>query len=553
MASGLNKLRLLLLNSDLESANRTCEAVKQVRTAAIDRAVSIQEATSLLSDGDFDIVISAISPENLEEEDFLGFIGDLATPPDLIFYSDICDDGESFYTTRQLAASHGLNVLGTIREPVSSEEVEARLSGFRRKHLGTPVISYDGIDEVLSLDQLREGIEKGYLFPYFQPKIHITSGDLVGVECLARWNDPERGMIFPNAFIPVAEHNGMLRDLTRSIFTQAMEQAAEWQMDGLELNISINATVENLEEPDFPDFVVNIAERAGIRPDFVLIELKESNITSNMNGPLKVLSKLRNKGIGISIDDFGGHASSMGALSQIPATEIKVDRDIVDGAHEDKDKRLLLKSSIDTGHQLGLTVVAEGAENIEEWHVLEKLGCDLVQGYFCARPMPGNELAAWYEDWQTTRPETAKAISVGGGDGGAATLEMDADEVSADEIIDDIGDELLSDMDASLRQKLKHRGVIRMGVAYGLAVFILIYFINTAGNILGLPASTADFVMYIGFTGFPLALFYAWAFKWSENGIKRRQNDTHTFGYEISSRLAAGYAIAIMVLGYLIF
>ena len=183
MPSRLDKLRLLLLNSDIESANNTFEAVKQVRTAAVDKAASVPEAISLLSDGDFDIVISAVSPENLDEEDFLSFIGDLETPPDLIFYSDPSETEESFYSTRQLAASHGLNVLGTIREPVSSEEIEARLSGFRRKHLSTPDINYDGDDEVLSIDQLKEGIEKGYLFPYFQPKVHITSGELVGVEC----------------------------------------------------------------------------------------------------------------------------------------------------------------------------------------------------------------------------------------------------------------------------------------------------------------------------------------------------------------------------------
>ena len=223
---------------------------------------------------------------------------------------------------------------------------------------------------------------------------------MVGVESLVRWHDPERGLMGPGSLIPVAEESGMINDLTEAIFKAAMAQTGAWLVEGLDFKVSVNVSVENLDQFDFPDFVVDTAAREGVSPSSVVIEVTESRIMADVLKPLEILTRLRMKGFGLSIDDYGTGASSMQQLKRIPFTELKIDREFVAGAHVDDESRAMLVSSVGLGKELGLTVVAEGVETQEEWDLVASLDVDVVQGYFVAKPMPGEALAAWLEGWQ---------------------------------------------------------------------------------------------------------------------------------------------------------
>jgi len=227
---------------------------------------------------------------------------------------------------------------------------------------------------------------------------------MVGVESLVRWQDPERGLMGPGALIPVAEESGLINDLTNAIFKAAMAQSGAWLAEGLDFKVSVNVSVENLDQFDFPDFVVDTAAREGVSPSSVILEVTESRIMADVLKPLEILTRLRMKGFGLSIDDYGTGASSMQQLRRIPFTELKIDREFVAGAPVDDEARAMLVSSVGLGKDLGLTTVAEGVETQEEWDLVAALGDDVVQGYFVAKPMSGEAIAGWIEDYRSAPP-----------------------------------------------------------------------------------------------------------------------------------------------------
>ena len=397
---GIEALNILILDEDRSAANFTALVLDRVGVPRSVPISSFDKVSGLLANQDFDIIITTLR----DTADLLGVISDLERPPHLIFLGG--GDEAVQNTIMQLVSAHKLTLLGRLEKPVKKEAVQTLLQSFKGRQ--EPKTGEPAKNKSLSAEEVRIGLEKGYLFPHFQPKVEIKSGKLVGVECLARWQDPDRGLVFPDQFISVAEEHGLIRELTRSIFVQAMKQAAEWHVDGLDVKVSVNASMDDLEDKSFSDFVLRAAGDAGVAFDRVMIEVTETKIMSDIKGPLATLSKLRNKGVGISIDDYGTGFSSLKQVSQVPATELKVDREFVFEAWKDKEKRVLLETSIDMGRKLKLHVAAEGAETIKDWRLLEELGCDSVQGYFCAKPMAASELIPWYKAWQKNKPEPVK-------------------------------------------------------------------------------------------------------------------------------------------------
>ncbi len=257
--------------------------------------------------------------------------------------------------------------------------------------------------ERLTPDEIRKGLKDGAVRLVYQPKVAVAERVMVGVEALVRWQDPERGLMGPGALIPVDEESGLINDLTEAIFKAAMAQSGAWLAEGLDFKVSVNVSVENLDQFGFPDFVVDTAAAEGVSPSLVMLEVTESRIMADVLKPLEILTRLRMKGVGLSIDDYGTGASSMQQLKRIPFTELKIDREFVAGAPVDDEARAMLVSSVGLGKDLGLTVVAEGVETQAEWDLIAALGVDVVQGYFVAKPMPGEDIEAWIEDYRGAR------------------------------------------------------------------------------------------------------------------------------------------------------
>jgi diguanylate cyclase (GGDEF)-like protein/PAS domain S-box-containing protein len=242
--------------------------------------------------------------------------------------------------------------------------------------------------------ELRQAIDRGEMSLVYQPKICAQSGRVVGVEALLRWSHAMHGPIPPDEFIALAEHGGMIRDLTEWVCRTALEQAAVWKRRGICLNVSVNLSARNLLEEDLPETLERLLEGCPVASHQLTLEITESVLMEDPERAMLVVTRLRELGIGISIDDFGTGYSSLGYLMELPAQELKIDKSFVMRMEKDPSSAMIVHSTIDLAHNLGLKVVAEGVESQVIWQVLQDLGCDYGQGYHFSRPLPPEELLA---------------------------------------------------------------------------------------------------------------------------------------------------------------
>ena len=317
------------------------------------------------------------------------------------------EDGRILQTAEKLAKAHRLNVLGTLSKPVSPEQLRRVLDEKLSRAAMVPRAGGKTYDP----DELRQAIAGGELVNYYQPKVEIASGMVVGVETLVRWRHPRDGLVFPDQIISMAEEHGLIDDLTRAVLISALHQARLWQEAGLHLHVAVNVSMDNLGTLEFPDWVARAAGEAGVPLTSLVLEVTESRLMKDPLAPLDILTRLRLKRIGLSIDDFGTGHSSLAQLRDIPFDELKVDRGFVHGASRDASLRAIFEASLGMARQLGMKTVAEGVEDRDDWDFLRAAGCDLAQGYFIARPMPAADLPGWMADWESRRRELAASTS----------------------------------------------------------------------------------------------------------------------------------------------
>ena len=264
-------------------------------------------------------------------------------------------------------------------------------------HAGTAVYDIEqdanDADRLALAAELRRAIEQEQLVLYYQPKASLASGLVVGVEALVRWEHPERGLVPPNDFIPVAERTGLIKPLSRYVLRAAIRQCHAWNAEGRDLHVAVNLTIPDLLDLTLPDYIAGLLEETGVRPAQLELELTESTILADPFRVHQVLTRFDEMGIGLAIDDFGTGYSSFAYLKRLPVQTIKIDRSFVMGMCEDESDATIVRSTVDLARNLGLGVVAEGVESQEIWDALRAQGCSLAQGYFISRPVPADELA----------------------------------------------------------------------------------------------------------------------------------------------------------------
>ncbi len=239
---------------------------------------------------------------------------------------------------------------------------------------------------------LRAALAKDQLTLFYQPKIDITSGRVVGAEALIRWRHEERGYVPPSLFIPVAERSGLVVPLTKWVLNEACRQNREWQEQGLKkISVAVNVSAIDLRRTDLTDTIANTLIRNGLSPQYLELEVTESMVMQDVDVVIGTLRRLRGLGVGIGIDDFGTGYSSLAYLKRFPVKRLKIDRSFVHDVADRRDGHVIPKVIIDLAHALGMKVVAEGVETADQYERLEALGCDEVQGYFAGRPMPAAE------------------------------------------------------------------------------------------------------------------------------------------------------------------
>jgi diguanylate cyclase (GGDEF)-like protein len=262
--------------------------------------------------------------------------------------------------------------------------------GFRRF---TPEQGQDSAARLSLLGDLRRALdETDQLALQYQPKINLATGAIAGVEALARWQHPEKGPISPGDFIPVLESTSLIHQFTDRVLTMALAQARTWRDAGHPIPVAVNVSTRTLLDTGFPDRVADLLCQAGVPGEQLCIEVTEYTVMSDPSTTIEALQRIRALGAKTSIDDYGTGYSSMAYLKVLPLDELKIDRTFVYDMTRDRGNHALVESTVELGHNLGLSVVAEGVEDAETRAALTAIGCDVAQGYHFARPLPALEV-----------------------------------------------------------------------------------------------------------------------------------------------------------------
>jgi diguanylate cyclase (GGDEF)-like protein len=248
--------------------------------------------------------------------------------------------------------------------------------------------------------QLANALEKSELRVYFQPKISLITGKPTGAEALIRWQSRSRGLIGPEVFLPVAEEMGLIKPMTVWMLNSALRLSTEWTKQWGDLDVSVNIPTELLEDAGFVDLVLSSEGLWKNEHVTLCLEVLEQYFVTDVESCFAKLKELRSEGVNISIDDFGTGYSSLSYFRDIPADELKIDRSFVETLLKDEANANIVALIIDLAHKFGLSVVAEGAEDLDTLGTLKKLNCDKVQGYIISRPVPASEFGSWLREFR---------------------------------------------------------------------------------------------------------------------------------------------------------
>jgi diguanylate cyclase (GGDEF)-like protein len=269
----------------------------------------------------------------------------------------------------------------------------------KRGHAGIRTYSPDrdpySADRLGLLAELRRALACDELILHYQPKVVVGSGRVVGVEALVRWQHPERGLLPPSEFVPLAERTGTVAELTRWVLDRALAQCRAWRDAGLDLPVAINVAAANIVDVTLPEAVAEALERHGVPGDRLECEISENTVMADPMRAMDVLGRLREMGVRLSLDDFGTGHSSLAYLKRLPLDEVKIDRSFVLGMTDDENDAVIVRSTIDLARNLGLDVVAEGVENEAILRELGDLECEVAQGFHFSRPLPPADFERW--------------------------------------------------------------------------------------------------------------------------------------------------------------
>jgi len=275
----------------------------------------------------------------------------------------------------------------------------------------TPDADGHSPERLALLGDLRRGLDRGELVLHYQPKVSLSTGDVCGVEALVRWQHPDRGLIPPDAFIPLAEHTGLIGPLTAYVLDAALAQVRTWTDLGHRIPVAVNLSARNLLDDRLVDTVTALLEQHQVPADMLSFEITESAIMIEPARAHQLLTRLHEAGIRIAIDDFGAGYTSLAQLKTLPVTELKVDRSFVLTMDTDPANALIVRSVVELGHNLGLTAVAEGVETATAMTTLTGYGCDIAQGFHLSRPLTPEGFLTWYANHTGSAPEGRQTAS----------------------------------------------------------------------------------------------------------------------------------------------
>jgi EAL domain-containing protein (putative c-di-GMP-specific phosphodiesterase class I)/CheY-like chemotaxis protein len=328
-----------------------------------------------------DVVITDLDMPDMDGMELIRRLAGTARPPALVLLS--AQKPDVLRAVETMARAYGVRLLGAISKPVSRQKLRNALAAYDQ----APVVAHARSDLEFTRDELDEALRRGEIVPYFQPKVEVRSGRVAGAEALARWLHPLHGVVGAGAIVPLAERTGLIHALTDAMLRQAFAALREWQLGGLRAAVCVNISAQVLPDLDLPDRIDSMLSTTGAEPAQVILEVTETAATTEIGRSLETLSRLRVRGFGLSIDDYGTGYASPAQLTRIPFTEIKVDQSFVQDALSDPASRAILESTLELAAKFDVAAVAEGVETFEHWDLLRRMGYTMVQGYYTGPPV----------------------------------------------------------------------------------------------------------------------------------------------------------------------
>ena len=391
----LDALSVLVVEDHAFQREVALRLLAQVGVQNVQEAADGRSALTLLSGQSrtLDVVLVDLDLPRMDGVEFIGHIARDHLAHAVVVLTAL--DPSLLNTVQIMARASGLHVLGTLEKPLTAVKLQQTLELFSHRQ----VKSSDDGDIEISEGLLAEALAHDEFVPWFQPQVAIGSGFVTGVEALARWQHEGR-QIPPLRFIPELEGANLIDALTERMLAQTCAWRKRWQAEGLDLRVSVNVSMHNLVDIAAADRYQAIAQHAGVEPRDVTLELTETAMMHEAAKVLNVLARLRLKGFGLSVDDFGTGWSSLTQLAQLPVTELKVDRGFINGAIHEPRQRAVVEASLGLGQKLGLTTVAEGVETMDEWQMLAELDCTRAQGALIGMAVAGEELPELVQQWR---------------------------------------------------------------------------------------------------------------------------------------------------------
>lgn len=386
--------RILILDDSASMGAYLKALVEEQRLGSAEAVTEASAAMMALSlrAGEFDLVLCDLAMPEFDGVQFMQALSQLKQPPAVLILSGLNDRIAA--SAEELGVSMGLNVLGRLSKP---PEIERLRTLFLKLPDKQPAAE-DAVPPI-SLADVRAAVESDVLKVHFQPKVSLSNGKPVSVEALARMQWADGRSLPPDVFIPMLEQADDIAGLTYRVLKQAARSSQTWGGRTRQWGVAVNMSALLLNDAATPDKVrdVVLAEPGLARR--LTLELTETQV-SHAPAHLLALSRMCMNGLHLSIDDYGTGHSSLDRMRRYPFAELKIDRSFVTRAEQNPSARAIFESSVELGHRLGMTVVAEGVESWSDWNVAKQCGCDLAQGFLISPAMPADQVPAWVGDWR---------------------------------------------------------------------------------------------------------------------------------------------------------
>ena len=400
----MNSTKILILEDHPMTRQMLVLALQGLGYTNIHTADCGKQAFALLKhEGHFDVLICDIQMPGIDGLTFLREAAEIGYIAALIISSAIAPDLR--LAIQQLARLTGYQVLGDLGKPFTRDELKVLML---RYCPSAPYQVPPTIDELPSATEIQSGLNDGEFIPFYQPKLNLQTLEVIGMEVLVRWQHPLHGLISPGLFLGAVRHFGFLNVMTQTIARQALSFLREQRLIG-ELRLSINVETEQLARPDLLEAVRQNLDAERVPAQSLILEITESGLMQAPITSIENLVRLRLLGCGVSIDDFGAGFSSLQRVCEMPCSELKLDMSFIRSMTHNPRSLAAVDSLLRLSDNLGIQLVAEGIETHEQLTLLQRLGCQIGQGYVFARPLPGPEFMDWLHQHKQARATQKRA------------------------------------------------------------------------------------------------------------------------------------------------